>query len=323
MNQLLYCKKTLKKNSFAGMILVNQTATFSGHQEPIYTAVNSQKQHIFFTAGSDRGIVEWSLKTHDLVKVMFPVAHSVYAMHCPQAAPILLSGERNGMLSVFHFVEQKLIHQIQAHQAAIFDIASLSHKKEVLVASEDGSISVWNMDNFSQKQQLQLSHEALRCISISPNERFLAFGGKDGKIYVCSAADFSLITVLEEHRMGITSLRFSPCGNYLLSGSRDAHLHIWNTSNFSLKERIPAHLFAIYDIQYSPNGTLFATASRDKSIKIWDATRFKLLKTISKEKGFEAHSHSVNKLAWSPFNNELISVGDDRKVLSWNISLND
>lgn len=305
------------------MIQVSQTATFNGHQEPIYTAVNSQKAHIFFTAGGDRSIVEWSLKTHHLVKVMFPVAQSVYALHCPQAAPILLSGERSGMLSVFHFVEQKLIHQIQFHRAAIFDIASLSHKNEVIVASEDGSMSVWDMDNFSQKQHVQISPIALRCISISPNECYLAFGDKDGKIYVYRANDFSLVKTLEGHSLGITSLRFSPCGNYLLSGSRDAQLCIWNTSNFSLKERIPAHLSAIYDIQYSPKGALFATASRDKSIKIWDSVRFKLLKTISTAKGFEAHSHSVNKLAWCTFNDELISVGDDRKVLSWSISTSD
>ncbi len=301
------------------MIRVTPTAAFMGHQQPVYSVVNSQKPHIFFTAGTDRGIVEWSLKTHDFVKVMFPVEQSVYALHCPQEVPILVAGERNGKFSVFNFVSQTLIHQIHLHQAAIFDIASLTGKNELLVASEDGTLSVWDMANFNQKNRLQLSEEALRCMSISPDERYVAIGGKDHKIYLYHAADFSLVKVLDGHSMGITSLRFSPCGNYLLSGSRDAQLTVWELSNFSLKERIAAHLFAIYDIQYSPDATLFATASRDKSIKIWDSATFKLLKTISKEKGFEAHSHSVNKLAWSSFNNELISVGDDRKVVSWEI----
>ena len=309
-----------KKNSFAYMIEVQLTAKLVGHREPIYTVVNSQKAHIFFTAGNDKGVVEWSLKTHDLVKVMFPVEQSVYAMHCPTAAPVLVSGERSGKLSVFNFISQELTHQIAFHQEPIFDITSLTNRKELAVACEDGSISIWDLETFAQKQHIQVSSQTIRCLSTSPNELYLAAGCKDHHIYLYTTHNYSLVCVLEGHSLPITSLAFSPCGRYLLSGSRDAQLKVWDLSTFGLKQTIPAHLFAIYDIEYSPNGNYFATASRDKSIKIWDAETFKLLKTISREKGFDAHSHSVNKLAWSTFNNELISVGDDRLILTWAIS---
>ncbi|MFM6953875.1 MAG: WD40 repeat domain-containing protein [Sphingobacteriaceae bacterium] len=302
------------------MIQVELSAKLVGHREPIYTVVNSQKAHIFFTAGNDKGVVEWSLKTHDLVKVMFRVEQSVYALHCPTGAPVLVSGERSGKLSVFNFSNQELTHELDFHTEPIFDITSLNKRKELVVASEDGSMSIWDIDTFTQKNHLKVCASTVRCLSVSPNESYVAAGCKDHHIYLYNTHDYSLACVLESHSLPITSLAFSPCGRYLLSGSRDAQLKVWDMTTLGLKQNIAAHLFAIYDIEYSPDGAYFATASRDKSVKIWDAETFKLLKTISREKGFDTHSHSVNKLAWSSFNNELISVGDDRLILTWAIS---
>lgn len=301
------------------MIQVKRIAEIFGHHQPIYTACNSQKLHIFFTAGNDEGVVEWSLKTHDFVKVMMPVNSSVYALHCPQSAPLMAVGERSGKVSLFHFIDQKVCAELSLHSQAIFDIQSINSKNELLLASEDGSLSVWSLSDYRLLYQLQVSKSMIRCMAISTDEQYLAIGAKDHQIYIYKTEDFSLVKTLAEHQLPITSLRFSPDGKYLLSGSRDAQLKIWYSSDFSLKENIPAHMFAIYDIQFHPDGKLFATASRDKSIKIWDAETFSLLKTISIEKGYEAHRLSVNKLAWSSFNNELISVGDDKVILIWEI----
>lgn len=301
------------------MISVKLTAGISGHQNPIYTVENSQKLHIFFTAGNDKGVVEWSLKTHDLVKVIMPAETTVYALHCPAAAPLLAVGERSGKVSLFHFIDQKIAAELTFHQEPVFDIQSLNSKKELLVASEDGSVSVWSLENYEKLYQFGVAGAMVRCIAISPDEQYLAFGCKDHEIYIYRSKDFGLVQKISGHKLPVTALRFSPDGKFLLSGSRDAQLKIWNTADFSLKESIPAHLFAIYDIRFKPEGNLFATASRDKSIKIWDARKYRLLKTISIEKGYPAHRLSVNKLAWSKFNEELISVGDDKMILVWEI----
>ncbi len=66
-----------------------------------------------------------------------------------------------------------------------------------------------------------------------------------------------------------------------------------------------------------PNRIL--TSSRDKSIKIWDAETFKLKKVISREKGMESHSHSVNKICWEKSTESLVSVSDDTNVIVWEV----
>lgn len=301
------------------MIDVKHIVSLPGHQNPIFTVCGSQKPHIFFTAGNDRGIVEWSMKTMDVVKVLMPVRSSVYALYSPPELPLLISGERSGRVNIYHFGEQKLVHAISHHKLPVFDIKTVRSKNELLVASEDGTVSVWSSADFKFLYQFKVSAETVRNIAISNDEKHVAFGCKDSFIRIYNLSDYSFVAELAGHTMSITSLQFSPDGRYLLSGSRDAQLKIWNLTDFSLHQNIAAHLFAVYDIKYHPSLNIFATASRDKSIKIWDAADFRLLRIISREKGFPSHVLSVNKIAWNSFNDTLVSVGDDKQVMIWEV----
>ncbi|MGB4399053.1 MAG: WD40 repeat domain-containing protein [Daejeonella sp.] len=301
------------------MIDIKLLATLSGHQNPIFTAENSQKAGILFTAGNDRGVVEWSLKSMSFIKVMFPVRSSVYSLHCPAGAPLLIAGERNGQVDVFDFREQKVTHMLQHHKLPVFDIKTVPSKNELLLSSEDGIVSVWDLLSMQILYSFKVCATTVRVISISPNEKTVAFGCKDNIIRIYRLDDYSLISELDQHTLPVTSLQFSPDGKFLLSGSRDAQLKIWNTSDFTLYENVAAHLFSIYSIAFHPKLPFFATASRDKSIKIWNAEDFSLKKTLSIEKGYEMHRLSVNKVLWDT-ENRLISVGDDKMVKVWEVT---
>lgn len=302
------------------MIKAQHTITLSGHQNPIFTVENSQKKGIIFTAGNDKGVVEWSLKTMSFIKVMFPVKSSVYTLHCPPDQPLLIAGERNGQIDVFNFIEQKVTNVLQFHKLPVFDIKSIRSKKELLASSEDGSVSVWDLETFNLLYNFKVSSQTVRVIAIRPDEKMAAFGCKDNFIRIYRLEDYSLIAELGEHTMPITSLQFSPDGKHLLSGSRDAQLKVWDTADFTLIQSIPAHLFSIYSIAFHPVLPFMATASRDKSIKIWDTETFGLKKTISYEKGYESHFLSINKIVWEPAGDQLISVGDDKLVKVWEVN---
>ncbi len=307
------------------MLNVTQAAVLTGHQNAIYTAEAAQKPGIFFTAGNDKGVVEWSLKRKEFIKVIFPVETSVYALHCPASAPFLISGERSGKISIWNFDEQKLSSLAQVHQKPIFDIKSISSKKELLASSEDGTISVYNLASQNSIPELlynfRVSGQMVRAISISADEKQVAFGSKDNRIRIYSADDYSLQHDFEAHTLPVTSLQFSPDGKYLISGSRDAQLNIWETENFSLHKTIPAHLFAIYSIEFHPSGMYFASAGRDKTIKIWSTDDFSLKKIISIEKGYQSHMYSINKIVWESNNEQLISVSDDKLVMIWDVRI--
>lgn len=299
------------------MISVEKIAELNGHGNPIFTVELSQKPGILFTGGNDKGLVEWSLKNYSFIKVMFPVPASVYAIHCPVGYPFLFAGLRDGTAQVFDFIKQQLLPALKNHQKPVFDIKSVNHKKELLIASEDGTVSVVSLETLELLHTIKVSADTVRCIAISPDEKTVAFGLRDNQVKIYDLEDYSLIKTLTGHTMSVFSLQYAPSGDYLISGGRDAQLKIWNIRSLGSLQTIPAHLFAINCIAFHPSLPYFATASMDKTIKIWGADDFKLCKTISREKGYASHQLSVNKLAWN--GNQLISVSDDKRVIVWEI----
>lgn len=299
------------------MITVEKIAELTGHGNPIFTLELSQKPGILFTGGNDKGLVEWSLKDFTFIKVMFPVNASIYAIHGPAGYPLLFTGLRSGEVLVFDFIQQKVIKSLRHHLKPIFDIKSISKKKELLIASEDGTVSVWNLETLEMVHSIKVSTDTVRCIAISPDEKQVAFGCRDNAIQIYDLEDYALLKALHGHTMSVFALAYSPDGTYLASGGRDAQIKIWDSVTYQPIKNIPAHLFAVNHILFHPSLPYFATASMDKGIKIWGADDFKLYKIISREKGHPSHPLSVNKLAWN--GDQLISVSDDKKVIIWDI----
>lgn len=298
-------------------MIAEKITELTGHGNPIFTLELSQKPGILFTGGNDKGLVEWSLKDNSFIKVMFPVNASIYAIHGPTGYPLLFTGLRSGQVLVFDFIQQKIIKSLNHHLKPIFDIKTVNHKKELLIASEDGTVSVWSLDTLELLHSIQVSADTIRCIAISPDEKQVAFGCRDNSIKIHDLEDYTLLKSLHGHTMSVFALAYSPDGTYLVSGGRDAQVKIWDTLTYQPIKNIAAHLFAVNHIAFHPTQPYFATASMDKSIKIWGADDFKLYKIISREKGYASHPLSVNKLAWN--NDQLLSVSDDKNVMIWDI----
>jgi WD40 repeat protein len=80
-------------------------------------------------------------------------------------------------------------------------------------------------------------------------------------------------------------------------------------------------MYAINYLSFNEDGNLLVTCSMDKSIKIWDAAERKLLKVIDKARN-AGHGTSINKVVWSTYNGNVISVSDDRTISIWQIQVN-
>ena len=229
----------------------------------------------------------------------------------------MFAGLRTGDVAVFDFLQQKVITLLKHHTKPVFDIKSVTGKKELLVASEDGTVSIWNIDTLQLLHTIYVSNDTVRCISITPNEKQAAFGCRDNQIKIYDVEDYTLVKTLHGHTMAVFSLQYSPAGDYLVSGSRDAQVKIWDSISYNQIQNTPAHLFAVNSIAFHPTQPYFATASMDKSIKLWGSDDFKLYKVISREKGYPGHVLSINKLVWN--GDDLISVSDDKKIIIWSV----
>lgn len=289
--------------------------TLSGHQNPIYALSDGLDGQTFYSAGNDKGVVEWSLETMAFVKVLVSVQSSVYAIH--RFENLLFIAQRSGVILVFDLVENIVRATLSFHKKAVFDLKTIAHKRELLSTGEDGIVAVWSLTDFSLLYDFTVISDTVRVIAVSKNEQEVALGCKDGIVRIYNSLDYGFQRQLTGHKLPITSLQYDPSGAYLISGSRDAQLKFWNMPGYDLQNQIAAHMFSIYAIAFHPLAPYFATCSQDKSIKLWNAEDFKLYKILSLEKQTEGHFHSINKLMWSQDGRYLISTGDDRQVMIW------
>jgi len=317
------------------VIQVKKLSELTGHSGAVYALEHSEETNCFYSGSGDKLVAKWNLDTLHPEKFSAQLPGIIYSLCFIADKNVLLAGTSEGKIHVIDLKDKKEIKILQNHNQPVFDLKAspLPSPKErgdlILSAGGDGVLSIISLTDFSTIKLLKLCNEKLRAIDIYENYAAVACG--DGMIRIIDLKELKLKNEFPAHAGSVYSVKFSPDGNYLLSGGKDAHLKIWimdntksnghqpSTINHQPFKSIPAHNYAIYSIVFRPDGKYFATASRDKTFKIWDTNTFEMLTRINKE-NFDGHINSVNKLLWSKPNNLLISVGDDRKVMVWEIS---
>lgn len=290
--------------------------TLEGHNNPIYAVIAHPIENLGYSAGNDKGIVEWNLDTKTHQRVFNQIKETVYSLEIITELNLLIAGCNDGNLCFFDLSTTKLLANLNLG-SAIFDLAYIESKKELIASTDKGFIYIINPDEKIIIHQFQSGNQKVRSFAFHQQQNLLATVSNDENIRIYNFEDYSLIYQLKGHDLGVGSVAFSPDGKHLLTGGRDAHLKVWNTTNWNCEQSFAAHLFAIYQIIFHPNLPYFATSSRDKSIKIWRSEDFSLSKNLSIEKSREGHRLSVNDICWSNNGKQLLSVSDDKMLKIW------
>lgn len=296
-------------------IVVNKVAHLTGHKSAVYCIEQGSMANVIYTGSGDQVIIQWDLNGIEEPKIVSNVGAIVYALCFIPEKNYLIIGESKGGIHILDLNEKKEIKFFVQTFEPIFDIKYSPANKAFYTVSGDGSLSAWSLD-LTLLKNFPLCKDKVRAIDINANETHLAVACGDGTIRIFNLQTLEQIQIIDARQGSTYSVKFHPNGKHLLSGAKDAMLNIFDINEgYQLIRSIPAHNFAIYSIVFSPNNKFFATASRDKTIKIWDAETFEIIKRLDKDKS-DGHLNSVNKLLWNDY---LISVGDDRSVLVWEI----
>lgn len=296
---------------------INLRNTLSGHQNPVYAIAIDSDNKILYSAGNDKGIVEWDLDADVFKRVLCNVSASVYCLCLIPNSNLLLAGLRNGDLLVIEKgAEVSLKAKLSVEKGAIFTVQYLESKREILAIGEQGKVYVWSLDSFQLLYQFEVAKTTVRCSAVSLDNHCIALGDKDGLVYLYDADDYYLIAKQKVHEGGVSSLAFK--GNKLLSGGRDAKLYKLEIPSLQVLDTVVPHMFTVYGIKVL-NADLFCTVSRDKTIKIWNSD-LKLQKNISRDKGMESHFLSINAVDFSAYQQLIATAGDDKVIKLWQLS---
>ncbi len=293
-----------------------KATTLPGHNNPIYTVIAHPDEELFYTAGNDKGVVEWNLETQVHQRIFNQLNHTVYALEIIPDLKLLVAGCNDGSICFFDSTNTSLLKTLKI-SSAVFHLKYIPAKSELLASTDKGDMLVIDPENYEKVHQFRSGNEKTRSFAHHQHLNLLATVSNDEMIRIYALDDYTLIHEFRGHDQGVGSVAFSPEGVHLLTGGRDAHLKVWNTSDWTCHKSFAAHLFAVYQIIFHPTLPYFATASRDKSIKIWRSEDFSLFRNLSIGKAREGHLLSVNDICWSADGNHLISVSDDKMVKIW------
>ena len=301
-------------------LLIKKIATLKGHSGAVYALDKGTSEHTIFSGCSDKFVALWNLETFQAEKFVAAFPSPVYSICLILERKLLLVGTSAGSIHILDLATKEEIKILQHHTDAVFDIKYSLQTNCFYTAGGDGNFAVCSLDSLSLIKIKKLCDAKVRSIDINYHASEISVACGDCNIHIFDLHTLENKNSFAAHQFSANTVCYSPDGKTLLTGGKDAHLNKWKREEdkWRLEISIPAHNFAIYDIVFSPDASLFATASRDKTIKIWDAKTFELLVRINKE-SFDGHANSVNKLLWSNYNNYLISTGDDRTVMVWEV----
>lgn len=301
-------------------IQVNKLQTLTGHNDCIYALAEGCDPRFFYTGAGDGMVVEWDLDHPKDGKLIANLPHSVYALEVDKERNLLFIGHNFEGIHVIDLEENKEIWSLKFTDQAIFDIKIFGN--EAYIGTGDGVLVVLDIPSHSLKKRVKLSGKSIRVMSISPIQKHLAVGLSDHTIKILDLRNnFTPIANLIGHENSVFALSYSPDETELVSGSRDARLKFWNTTDYQLEETIVAHMYAINYLSFKEDGKFLVSCSMDKSIKVWDAEQKRLLKVIDKARN-AGHGTSINKVLWSTYSGQVISISDDRTISIWQIEAN-
>ena len=298
------------------MVEVTLENTLIGHQNPIYTLAVDEQNGLLYSAGNDKGIVEWDLNTLKFKRVLCTVPSSVYNLCYIAEKDLLVATLRTGGILVIRKSEPELVVKLAIEKGAAFVVKAILSKNELLAIDEIGKAYVWNLENFELIYSFQITNTTVRSLEIDEDKHLMAVGDKNGYVHLLDTRDYHKVNSVQIHTQSVTSLAF--VDGHLISGGRDAKMFKISISDLSKVAEITPHMFTVYGIVSLENST-FATVSRDKTLKVWD-TDFKLLKNLSRDKGIDSHHLSINSIVYSKKYQLICTAGDDKMVKVWKIS---
>lgn len=271
------------------------------------------------SCAGDQFVAQWNLANAApdpfSVKMQSVVLSSVYIKERNQ----LLVGTLSGSLHIIDLDTKTEIKNLTLKAGGIFSITYSEIQQKIFLTTAGGKLVMLNALTYVLEKELPVSALKLRTSRLDQKEERLYVTDGSGELHIFETGQLKHIHSFAANKLSCNVVALHPSESLILTGGRDAYLNAYDAKSYHLVKSIPAHNFAIYDIKFMEGTACFATASRDKTVKLWDTHSLDFLLRINKEQ-FDGHTHSVNALYWNKSNHCLVSAGDDRRIILWNVA---
>ncbi len=195
-------------------------------------------------------------------------ARWIRALEPVKSSGELLAGTEDGKLLVLSVDETKELRRIDAHSAAIFDIAFSAAGDKVATAAGDGTLKVFSWPQLEPLASMSVGSEAIWSCLFIDNDTHLVSGGASRSVQLWDVAAAQSIISLASAHDWITSLAALPDTNLVVAGCMDGNLLVVDTHTMHSVTEQPGPGSAIWSVALSPDNLQLAVGTRKHGMAV-------------------------------------------------------
>lgn len=273
---------------------------------------------------------------------------------------LLVSGGADGTLRLWDTAENQRVAVLRRPDRVQYSARFSSDGTAMVSTAGSRVVRVWSMPEGREAIVLDQFDSDVTYAIFTRDGANLICGYSDGKIEVLELQTGRVVTAFQAHQFAINGLELTPDASKLLSISDDTAFKVWHVSpdgipDSNSSQQLEHHTMMLNDLAVSPDGMTAVTVSNDEQVVFWDLSENFRRKTIKRptqvrsvayspvtpliacggingsidlihaQTGeivhiIEAHSRSINALAFSPDGTTLVSGGSDHAIIkTWKL----
>lgn len=186
-----------------------------------------------YTASWDSTVKVWSCKPSDVsaakrndFHLLTELEHdaSVNSMNLNYVGSLLVSGTKEGTVSIWDIASNELLHQLRCHSGIVHDTAFSPDSRHILSTGEDGFLKVIDVQTGTLISSI-VAEQPQRCFCWDGN--IVLSGSHSGELLVWDLLGAKVVDKIQGHSGAVTCIWMNEQCNTIITGGEDKHVILW------------------------------------------------------------------------------------------------
>lgn len=183
-----------------------------------------------------------------------------------------------------------------------------------------GELLLWDVATGAIIRRYEGHTQDVNSIAFSPDGTLLLSGAGQptlptppGELFLWDVAtgEYQSLNAAAQHPEAVNRVAFSPDGTTFISGAGDGAIILWDAATATPIQQLALEEVFIASMDYHPDGNIVAIAASD-TVRLWDIPTGAITGIL--------RSSFLHDVAFSPDGETLISVGQDQRVMMWEVA---